>query len=148
KAAVGQLVDIDAVVDDFIPQITDKAVELYGRGQPPTVIAKVAQIAQPLLPAVKDRARAELPKAIRSRTEQFGYVPFFAMVLGAERYLDIQVQGDQAFVKSKLPDRKLELKMRRDGDRWRIIGVRDEQLATNIAQTIGQQIMVLATKGV
>src|SRR4051812_43608895 len=88
KAAVSQLVDIDAVVDDFLPQITDKAVELYGRGLPPSVIARVTQIAQPLLPAVKERAKAELPKAIRSRTDQFSYVPFFAMVLGADRYLD------------------------------------------------------------
>src|SRR5689334_8666797 len=34
KVAVDDLVDIDAVVDDFLPQITTKAVELYGRGIP------------------------------------------------------------------------------------------------------------------
>ncbi|MDQ3132177.1 MAG: DUF2939 domain-containing protein, partial [Acidobacteriota bacterium] len=61
QAAVDQLIDTDAVVDDFMPQITDKAVELYGRGLPPQALAKVAQVAAPFLPAVKDRAKAELP---------------------------------------------------------------------------------------
>src|SRR5687768_14192400 len=33
KADINSLIDTDAVVDDFVPQITGKAIELYGRGQ-------------------------------------------------------------------------------------------------------------------
>src|SRR5438034_10110027 len=132
KAEIDQLVDINTVVDDFMPQVTDKAVELYGRGLPPQTIQKVTALAQPLLPAVKDRSRAELPKAIRSRSEKYGGVPFFMMVLGADRYFDISIIGDTAVAKSKNADRPLELKMRRSGDRWQIVGLKDEQLATDI----------------
>lgn len=147
KAEIAKLVDIDGVVDDFIPQITNKAVELYGRGQPPEVLKKVARLALPLLPAVKERARAELPRVIRDRTARFGSVPFFAMVLGAEKYLDISVNGDMAIVKSKIPEHPLEMKMKWNGDRWQIVGVRDEQLATAIARKIGQEIMAVAVGG-
>ena len=148
KAAIDQFVDINAVVDDFLPQITDKAIEMYGRGQPPDVIARATRIAQPIIPAVKDRARAELPRVIRSRTERFAHIPFFAMVMGADQYLDILILGDVATVKSKLADRQLEMTMRRNGDVWQIVGVRDEKLATDIARAIGQQIMTLATEGI
>ncbi len=147
EAQVAGLIDIDGMVDDFVPQITDKAIELYGRGQPPNTLAKIQELAKPLLPAVKDRARAELPRVIRERTERFGYVPFFAMVLGAERYLDITISGETAVVSSKLPDHQLQLKMRRDGDRWRIVGVSDEQLATDIARKIGQEVISIASNG-
>ncbi|HQZ96727.1 MAG TPA: hypothetical protein PLP21_10430 [Pyrinomonadaceae bacterium] len=147
KAEIAKLVDIDGVVDDFVPQITNKAVELYGRGQPPEVLKKVARLALPLLPAVKERARAELPRVIRDRTARFGSVPFFAMVLGAEKYLDISVNGDTAIVKSKIPEHPLEMKMKWNGDRWQIVGVRDEQLATAIARKIGQEIMAVAVGG-
>jgi len=147
KAEIDRLVDINAVVDDFMPQVTGKAIELYGRGQPPEVLRQVARLALPLLPAVKDRARAELPRVIRERTETFGYVPFFGMVLGADQYLDIAVEGDTAIVKSKVRDRPLEMKMRRNGDRWQIVGVKDEELATAIARKIGQEIMAVATNG-
>jgi hypothetical protein len=147
KAEVSRLIDIDAVVDDFTPQVTNKAVELYGRGQPPEVLRQVARLALPLLPAIKERARAELPRVIRDRTARFGAVPFFAMVVGADQYLDIAVEGDTAIVKSKIPEHPLELKMRKRADRWQIIGVRDEQLATTIASKIGQEIMAIAVSG-
>jgi hypothetical protein len=147
RGEVNALVNTDAVVEDFVPQITNKAVELYGRGQPPEVLRKVARLALPLLPAVKERAKTELPRVIRERMSRFGSVPFFAMVLGADQYLDIKVNGDEAIVKSKLPEHQFEVKMRRNGDRWQIVGVRDEQVATAIARKIGQEVMAIAVGG-
>ncbi len=147
EATVNSLIDVDGVVDDFVPQITERAIDLYGRGQPRSVLSKIQDIAKPLLPAVKDRARAELPRVIRDRTERLGYVPFSAMVLGADRYLDIKVSGDTAVVSSKLRDHPLELKMRRSGDLWIIVGVTDQQLANDIASKIGQEIISIAAHG-
>lgn len=147
QTTVNHLVDIDSVVDDFLPQITDRAVELYGRGMPQDIIQRVARIAAPVMPAIKDRARDELPGAIKQKTSEFGYVPFEAMVLGAEHYLDIQIRGDDATVKSLIPEQELEVKMRRDGDLWKIVAVKDDKLATAIAQRVGQEIIAIAVNG-
>lgn len=145
KPTVAELVDTDVVVDDFVKQITDKAIEVYGRGQPPLVIRRIAEIAEPIMPALKDRARAQLPGAIRARSQRLGNVPFFAMVIAADRYLDIRVDGDFAMVKSKDPERPLEMRMRRNADRWQVVGVKDDQVATDIARSVGQQIIAIAT---
>ena len=147
QATMDSVVNVDAVVDDFVPQITGKAAELYGRGLPQATLDKLAGIATPILPAIKDRARAELPRLIRDRVERLPNAPFVFQVLGAGRYLDISVTGDTAVVKSKLPDHPLELKMRRNGDRWQVTGVTDEKLATDIARRIGQQIIAIAANG-
>lgn len=98
------------------------------------------------MPAVKDRAREELPAAIRQKTAEFGYVPFEAMVLGADQYLDIQIDGDTAVVKSLVPEQDFEVRMKRDGE-WKIVAVKDDKLATNIAQRVGQEIIAIATNG-
>ena len=148
KPEIDKLVNIDTVVDDFVPQITNKAVEMYGRGLPPTIIGKVAKLATPLFPALKQRARAELPRVIRDRTARFGNVPFFAMVLGASQYLDIKVTGDTAIVTSKIADRPFDVKMRKNGDRWQIVGLKDDKLATEIARKVGQEMIALAMGGV
>jgi hypothetical protein len=145
KDEIAKLVDTDAVVDDFVAQIVDHAVELYGRGLPQAVIDKIAVIAEPIMPAIKDRARAQLPGAIRVRSQRLANIPFFAMVLAADKYLDIKVNGDIATLKSKDPNRPLEMRMRRNGDRWQVVGVKDDQLATDIARSIGQQIISLAS---
>jgi hypothetical protein len=115
---------------------------------PPQTIQRVTALAQPLLPAVKERARAELPKAIRARSEKFSGVPFFLMVLGADRFFDISVTGgDTAVVKSKNADRPLELRMQRNGGQWQVVGIKDDQLATDIARKIGQEIIAVAMSG-
>jgi hypothetical protein len=144
---VDNIVDIDAVVEDFMPQVTAKAIELYGRGLSPEAIQRATILARPLMPAVKDRARAELPRVIRERTAKYGEVPFFAMVLGASKYLDIAVTDDVAVLNSKLENHPLEMRMQFDGDRWHIVGVKDDKLAASIAQKIGQEIIALATLG-
>ena len=106
---IDSLVSVDQVVDDFLPQIMSKAVEIYGRGLPPAIVGQLTRVAAPVLPAVKDRARAVLPGLIRERVGKLGNVPFAAMVLGARQYLDIKVTGDIATV---------------NGKEWEIVGLR------------------------
>lgn len=146
KDQIDKIVDTEAVATNFIPQITDKAVELYGRNLPQGVISKVAQVVGPLMPGIKGRAREELPKLIREKTQKFENVPYWMIALGAERAIDIKIEGDTAKVISKIPDKPLELKMKRNGDLWQIIEVKDEALAKKIAEKAGQQIIALASK--
>ena len=147
KEQVAQIVDTESVVNGFLPQITDKAVELYGRNLPPKTISKVTQVAAPLMPAIKDRAREELPRLIREKTQPVENVPYWMIALGASQAVDIQQNGETAQIKSKMADRPLELTMKRDGDKWKIVAVKDEVLAKRIAETIGQEIIALAAKG-
>lgn len=146
QKTIDEVVDTDAVVEDFMPQITDKAIELYGRGLPPQVIARAAQAAGPVLPAVKERAREELPGVIREKSAKFASIPFWAIAVGAGQYLDVRIEGDTAYVKSLIPERPLEVKMRRNGERWQVVAVKDDVMATRIAEKVGQTIIALATK--
>jgi hypothetical protein len=147
QAAIDKLVDTDAVVDDFMPQITGKAVELYGRGLAPATIQKMAQVAAPFLSAVKGRARAEVPVLIREKTRQFENIPFWAIAAGAEQYLDITGEGDRAIVRSRDQNRPLEVVLKRSGERWQVVGVKDEVLARRIAERIGQDLITGAKNG-
>lgn len=147
KGQVARIVDTEAVVNGFLPQITDKAVELYGRNLPKQTLAKVAQIAAPLMPSIKEKAREELPRLIRDKTKPVESVPYWMIALGAGQAVDIQQNGDTALVTSKMPERPLELTMKRDGDLWKVVAVKDDVLARRIAETVGQEIVALAAKG-
>ena len=148
QKAIDELVDTDALVDDFMPQITGKAVELYGRNLPPATLSKIEQVAAPILPAVKLRARADIPTLVRDKTRQLEGVPFWAIALGARRYVDIKEDGDHATVAGKSQEQKeLNLTMKRNGERWQIVGVKDDELARQVAEKIGQQIIFAAKMG-
>src|SRR5215213_1938147 len=144
---IAQLVDTEAVVDSFVPQITDKAVELYGRNLPPAQIAKVKESAAPIMPAIKQRAKEELPRVIREKTQPFENVPWWAIALFAGRAVEIRTENDTAFIKSKIPEREIEVTMRRNGDLWKIIAIKDDPLARRIAEKIGQELIAASTKG-
>lgn len=148
KQALAKLVDTDRIVDAFVPQITDKAVELYGRGLPQGTLQRLARIASPILPALKDHARNELPRLIREKTKAAENAPFFMVAIGAQQALDIQIDGNFATVKSTLPDHPLELKMEKKGEIWQVIEVRDEPLARRIAEQVGQEIIAAANGSV
>ena len=144
QKAIDELIDTDVVIDNFVPQIVDKAVELYGRGLAPGILKRITRVATPFMPVVKRRARAELPNLIREKTEKFDKVPFWVMTIGAERYLKFEVDGDKATVTSGNPEQPLHLTMKRNGDKWQIVAFKDEKLAKNIAQKIGQEMIALA----
>ena len=147
KETVSQIIDTEQVVNNFIPQISDKAVELYGRNIPPPIIAKMMQLITPFIPAIKDKAKDELPQMIREKTEKFSNVPYWMIALFADRGLEIKIDGENAQVKSKVPDRPLELTMKRDGERWKVVGIKDEKLAHKVAEKVGQQLIALVAKG-
>ena len=117
-----RLIDAEAVVDDFMPQVTGKAIELYGRNLPPQTILKVEQVAAPLIPIIKDRAKMELPSVIREKTAPVEKVPYWMIAMFADRAVDISTKGDTATVKSKIADRPLELTMQRDGKYGKLRG--------------------------
>jgi hypothetical protein len=146
KAQIEQLVDADAVVDNFMPQITAKAIELYGRNLPPQTLAKVERVAAPAIPIIKERAKTELPRVIREKTAPVEKAPYWLIALFADRAVDVTTVGDEALIKSKIPDRPLELTMQRSGDRWKVIGMKDDVLARRIAERIGQDIMATAAR--
>lgn len=129
-----------------MPQITSKAVELYGRNLPPQTIAKVEQVAAPAMPVIKERAKTELPRVIREKTAAADKAPYWLIALFADRVVDITTEGETALVKSKLPDRPLELTMKRDGDKWKVVAMKDDLLARKIAERIGQDIIAAAAK--
>lgn len=141
---VNEFVDFDSVVEDFVPQVTEKAVELYGRGLPPEIVKRATQVAAPLLPVVKSRARAEIPELLRERTKEYRQVPFWALAIGAGRYLSITEEGETAEIVSREDGRRLNLRMERREGRWVIVAVKDPLLAEKLARKIGQEIIFLA----
>ena len=140
-----RLIDTDAAVDAFLPQIVEQAVDMYGRGLPPTLVKHITSIATPFLPVVKKRARAELPKVLREKTRMFEDVPFWVAVFGAERLLNFEYkENGTVTVTGKQENRPFELTMKRNGEVWQVVGVKDRAFAKRIAEKFGQEMIAAA----
>lgn len=146
QKAIDDLVDTDAVVDSFLPQVIEKAVEMYGKNVPGIAVTALQKAADQFKPAIKRRAREEVPRVIREKTDRFDRVPYWTMAIGAGWFLDITYEGDTAKVKSLIENRPFELTMKRNGDVWRVVGIKDDVVARRIAEKIGQEIINIVSK--
>lgn len=147
-AGVDRYVDSDSVVDNFVPQIRDAAVDLYGRGIPESSIEKLEKVAEPLKPRIKETARVEVRRLVREKTLPFKGYPAFALATGISFYGTMEVEGGKATYKATTPEGDaVEIVLIRSQDRWRIVEVRDPELARRVAETVGQEVLVAATAG-
>ncbi|MGH9901277.1 MAG: DUF2939 domain-containing protein [Pyrinomonadaceae bacterium] len=137
--AVEQLVDTDSVAQSLAPQVIDKALaSVGGRGTLPAPRRQIEAVLPQLMPYARDQIRAEIAHGVKEATaERGGDMPFFLLALAVPRLLEgVKEEGDSATVVFKVGERPVELSMRRGDERWKVVGIKDEQLAANIAARV------------
>ncbi|MBC7796477.1 MAG: hypothetical protein H7Z37_06375, partial [Pyrinomonadaceae bacterium] len=149
QKTIDQYLDNDAVVDSFVPQVTEKATERYGRGVPTDILNKAKSLTKNITPLVKDRARQEIPTFIKQKAQLVPEVSPWIMAIGIGRVATVKENGDTATLGATLPNqpnRPIEITMKKNGDKWKVIAVKDDALADQIAQKIAEQLQGLGNK--
>jgi len=140
KQAVESLIDSDQIAQGFIPQVVEK---LAGQGSQltPQARAQLTNVMPQLLPRVRETMRDEIARGIKDlRGGDTSSTPFFVKALGVRGLTDVKEQGDTAAVAVKSDAHALDLTMKREGDRWRVVNVKDDKLATDIAARLASSI--------
>ena len=137
---VEALIDSDRVAQGFIPQVIEKLT--VGGGPVPTLPRGAVTAALPqLLPRVRETMREEMALAVKGFAESAGgEKPFVLLALGVPRVAEIREEGDAANVTFKSGERPVELSMQRDGERWKVVAVKDDGMATGIATRLAASV--------
>lgn len=139
--AVEAMIDGDRIAQAFVPQVIEKlaggAVPL-----PPQVQRGQLSAAIPLLiPRVRETMHEEIARNMKAIAEQAGKdVPTPLLALGISRAAEIKQDGDAATVSFKSGERAIELSMQRAGERWKVVAVRDDALAADIAARLAASL--------
>lgn len=140
QAAFDEIVDTDKIVDNFIPQVTEKALGRLGSLLTASKRKEIEALVPTLMPQAKKQVREEVAKRAGEISARVGDKPFFLIALGVPYVADINEDGDNATAKVKLNDREVELMMQRNGERWKIVGVKDDVMARNIVDKIAKNL--------
>jgi hypothetical protein len=139
--AVESFINADQIAQGFIPQVIDKLAAGQGAQLTPQARAQLSNVMPQLLPRVRETMRDEVARELKGLSKSdSGRTPFFVKALGVRSLADVKEQGDTAAVAVKSEARSLDLTMKRDGDRWRVVTVKDDQLATDIAARLASNI--------
>lgn len=141
-----QLVDLEAVTADFLPQLSSAARELYGRGYDSKILSEAEMLVSTLTPLIADRIRPIVRRQIAEQTRPLERVPLPVMVIAAQEYLEIEKSGDSATVRiNNAPDSMIL--MQRRGNNWVITGYKNKTLAREIARQLGEEAMRISDSG-
>lgn len=142
--AVESLIDADQIAQGFIPQVIEK---LAGANSsvPPAARAQLTNALPQLLPRVREGVRDQIAASMKALSKSTsGQVPFVLTALGMRSAADVREQDDAASVTVKAGDRPIELTMRRNGERWKVVTVKDDQLAADISARLAASVPALA----
>ena len=144
-AAVETMIDADQIAQGFVPQVIDN---LAGTGSqlPPQARASLTAMLPALLPRVRETMRDEIARAMKGLSQnESSSLPFFVKALGVRQAADVDEREDVATVKLNEGGRPVELSMRRDGERWKLVTVKDPQLASDIATRLAASLPAAPT---
>ncbi|HWT00420.1 MAG TPA: DUF2939 domain-containing protein [Pyrinomonadaceae bacterium] len=145
-AAFDQVVDTNAVVQSFAPQVVEQALGRLGTALTPELRRRVEALVPTLLPTVTENVRAQVMQEVRELTDRAAGKPFFLMALYIPFIVDVEREGDAATVRAKKGERTLELLMQRTPERrWKVVGVKDETLARRIVDDITKYLPAIGT---
>jgi uncharacterized membrane protein len=136
EAAFNELVDTDKVVENFVPQVTEKAIGRYAAALTAPVRKQVEALVPKLLPGIKAQVREEVSKKIKELAARAEGKPFFLIALGMPYVVDVKEDGDTANVMANLKDSQVELTMVRNESRWKIVAVKDDVMAAQLVDRI------------
>jgi uncharacterized membrane protein len=146
QAAFDQIVDIDKIVTNFVPQVTEKALGQYAAALTAPLRKQVEQQVPKLVPGVKEKVREEVNKQVKEMSTRAGSYPFPIVALGVPYVVAIKEEADKATVDVTLKDRPVQLTMQRNGEQWKIIAVKDDALASRIVDEITKNLPAIGSE--
>lgn len=146
QAAFDQIVDTDKIVQNFVPQVTEKALGRYAAALTAPLRKQVEQLVPKLVPAVKQQVHDEVTRHVKELSERAGNWPFPIMALGVPYVVAVKEEGDAATVDVTLKDRPVQLTMQRNGERWKIVAVKDDALAARIVDDIAKNLPAIGSE--
>lgn len=137
---VETLIDADQIAQGFVPQVIDSLAGA-NTALPPQARASLTSALPLLLPRVRETMRDEIARVLKGMSkDDSSRLPFFVKALGVRQAATVEERGDAATLVLKAGDRPVELSMRRDGERWKVITVKDPQLAGEIAARLASSL--------
>jgi hypothetical protein len=140
QKAFDEIVDSDKVSDDLSDQVTNKALAMYPGEVTDAMKQQIQKAVKDFLPTIKERAKKELIGEVAKQGEKLKGYPFPIMALAVPRVMQITQNGDSAKVVAPAQADSAELTMKRNGDRWQVIAVKDDAAVARILSAIMSEL--------
>jgi len=143
---VDAIVDTNKIVDNFVPQVTEKAFGRYSNALTAALRSQVESLVPTLLPSIKDKVHEEVIAQVKELSARAEGKPFVIVALGIPYVVDIKEENDTAKATVTLKDRTVVLTLERNADRWKVVGITDDTMASRIVEKIMKDLPAVGSE--
>jgi hypothetical protein len=135
----------EEIAKNLVPGVSQKAAGRYGLAINNSIQAQIDKTVPSLMPRLKQTIHEELMRDLKLFASHAEPRSFPLLLITVPRLATITTEGDAAKVKAPLLDRDIEFTMKRNGDGWQIIEVKDEALVQRIVDNVMKELPAIGS---
>ena len=132
--------DDDEIAKNMIASVSQKAAGRYGFALNSSVQSQIDKVVPSLLPRMKQTIHDEVVKEIERLALKAEDKPFIYLVVTVPSLINVTTEGDTAKATAKMNDRTIELGMRRDADRWKVVDFKDDAVVQRVVDNVMKEL--------
>jgi hypothetical protein len=144
-AAFEKLINDDEIAKNMAATVSQKAADRYGLALNSSIQQKIDAAVPSLLPQLKQTVHAEVVKELQAIAATSQPRPFVLLVVTVPRLMTVTTQGDTANVKAPLPERTIELTMKKDAEQWKVTEVKDDVLVQRVVDNVMKELPAIGS---
>jgi len=129
-------IDDDEIAKNMLASVSQKAAGRYGFALTSSIQQRIDTVMPNLLPGLKQTIHDEVVKEIKEFASKSEPRPFIFLVVTVPSLMKVTKDGDTAKATAALNDRMIELTMRRDADRWKVIDFKDDVVVQRVVDSV------------
>ena len=133
---LAKLMDDGEIVNNMVGRVSQKTTDHYGLTLSATTKHAIDQIVSSSSPQLKQAIHDEVNKELQTFAAGSEPKPFVVLLATVRSLVKITTEGDTAKGTASVNNRSIELTMRRDSDRWKLVGVNDDALVQRVADSV------------
>jgi hypothetical protein len=138
-------IDDEQIAKNMLASVSQKAAGRYGFALSSSIQQRIDTVMPTLLPGLQQTIHDEVVKEIKEFASKSEPKPFIFLVLTVPSLMKVTTEGDTAKATAALGDRMIELTMRRDAERWKVIEFKDDVVVQRVVDSVMKELPAIGT---
>ena len=135
-ATFDRLTDTDKIVSNLASQMVDKVAGNLGFVPGSGILIPSTAIPQSVLQTLKQSLRERLASEMKDFSAQSGNKPFIVLAVTLPAVVKVVSDNNTARLTTTLRGQMVEMTMQKDGNVWKVVAVKDDQLVTRLVSEL------------
>ena len=133
-------IDDEEIAKNMVGSVSQKAAARYGYALNSSIQQQIDTRMPILLPRMKQAVQDELLQAMKILAAAPEQRSFISVVAAVQTLMTVTTEGDSAKATGKMAGRNIELSLRRDADRWKVIDVKDDVIVQRVVDNVMKEL--------